>query len=145
MYYILIGKNPIKVTNLYQWSAWFGWQSKNGGRFVRRTVIPKKKPIGKNKKLGKGKRRPSSALIKKLNKWREGTLISTVFLGIDHSFKCDDDNPVLFETMIFGGQFDGYQWRHLDWNKAAAEHNTIIKHFFKKNAQEQMEDFTNCL
>ena len=35
--------------------------------------------------------------------------ISTVFLGIDHSFGVGD--PLLFETMVFGGQFDDEQER----------------------------------
>lgn len=35
--------------------------------------------------------------------------VSTVFLGIDHSF--DDGSPVLYETMIFGGAHDQYQER----------------------------------
>jgi len=37
-----------------------------------------------------------------------GIWISTVFLGIDHgwSFPPDEKNPVLWETMIFGGPLD---------------------------------------
>jgi hypothetical protein len=31
--------------------------------------------------------------------------ISTVFLGLDHSF-VDDEPPVLWETMVFGGEHD---------------------------------------
>jgi hypothetical protein len=47
-----------------------------------------------------------------------GCHVSTVFLGIDHSFGRGD--PVLFETMIFGGPLDGYQWRYCTY--AEAEH-----------------------
>jgi hypothetical protein len=36
--------------------------------------------------------------------------VSTVFLGIDHSFS-EDGPPVLFETMVFGGTLDGEQER----------------------------------
>ena len=36
--------------------------------------------------------------------------ISTVFLGIDHNF--GEGEPLLFETMIFGGQHDQYQERY---------------------------------
>lgn len=33
-----------------------------------------------------------------------GCVVSTVFLGIDHNFR--DDDPVLWETMMFGGDYD---------------------------------------
>jgi len=33
-----------------------------------------------------------------------GTTVSTVFLGIDHGFRGGD--PVLWETMMFGGNYD---------------------------------------
>jgi hypothetical protein len=35
--------------------------------------------------------------------------VSTVFLGFDHSFF--GGLPILWETMIFGGRYDGHQWR----------------------------------
>ena len=37
------------------------------------------------------------------------SIISTVFLGLDHSFK--DAAPILWETMVFGGSLDKYQDR----------------------------------
>jgi hypothetical protein len=37
--------------------------------------------------------------------------ISTVFLGLDHNHYAAGP-PVLWETMIFGGVFDGYQLRY---------------------------------
>ena len=33
-----------------------------------------------------------------------GCVVSTVFLGIDHNFR--DGDPVLWETMMFGGNYD---------------------------------------
>ena len=47
------------------------------------------------------------------------TLVSTVFLGIDHSF---GGKPLLFETMIFGGKHDGYQKRCSTWDEAISQH-----------------------
>jgi hypothetical protein len=45
--------------------------------------------------------------------------VSTVFLGLDHSFSLDDTHPpVLWETMVFGGLLDGEQQRYT--SKAAA-------------------------
>jgi hypothetical protein len=42
--------------------------------------------------------------------------VSTVFLGIDHSF--DEGVPVLWETMIFGGPHNDYQERYTSLDDA---------------------------
>ncbi len=46
--------------------------------------------------------------------------VSTVFLGLDHSF--DRGAPILFETMIFGGKQDQYQERYHTWEEAEVGH-----------------------
>ncbi len=46
--------------------------------------------------------------------------ISTVFLGLDHNHF--DGPPILFETMIFGGQHDEYQARCSTWEQAVEQH-----------------------
>ena len=46
--------------------------------------------------------------------------ISTVFLGLDHRF--GKGEPLLFETMIFGGKEDGYQNRCTTWEQAEEMH-----------------------
>lgn len=46
--------------------------------------------------------------------------VSTVFLGMDHSF--GGGEPVLFETMIFGGEHDQYQERYCTWDEAEKGH-----------------------
>ena len=46
--------------------------------------------------------------------------VSTVFLGIDHSW--DDEGHLLFETMIFGGKYDEDQDRCATWEEAEAMH-----------------------
>lgn len=46
--------------------------------------------------------------------------ISTVFLGLDHNW--GDGPPLLFETMIFGGQHADYQERCSTWDEAEAMH-----------------------
>lgn len=51
----------------------------------------------------------------------EGVSISTVFLGLDHSFG-RTERPILFETMIFGGVHDEYQDRYSTWNEAVEGH-----------------------
>lgn len=49
------------------------------------------------------------------------THISTVFLGLDHSFG-QSQKPLLWETMIFGGEHDGYQERYTSRADAEAGH-----------------------
>lgn len=46
--------------------------------------------------------------------------VSTVFLGIDHNF--GDGPPLLFETMIFGGEHDEWQERCSTWREAEEQH-----------------------
>lgn len=51
--------------------------------------------------------------------------ISTVFLGLDHSF--GGGEPVLWETMIFEGQHDGYQERYTSKGKALEGHKKAVE------------------
>jgi len=46
--------------------------------------------------------------------------VSTVFLGLDHQYGIGE--PLLFETMIFGGVHDQYQERYSTWDEAVAGH-----------------------
>lgn len=50
--------------------------------------------------------------------------VSTVFLGLDHSF--GGGPPMLFETMIFGGSQDQYQERCSTWEEAEAMHAKAV-------------------
>lgn len=52
----------------------------------------------------------------------ETVRVSTVFLGLDHSF---GEGPLLlFETMIFGGEHDDFQTRCSTWEQAEEMHET---------------------
>lgn len=55
----------------------------------------------------------------------EGILVSTVFLGIDHSFGVGP--PVLFETMVFGGKHADYQARCRTWDEAVEQHKRVVE------------------
>lgn len=57
--------------------------------------------------------------------------VSTVFLGMDHSFF--DGPPILFETMIFGGPEDGYQERYSTWDEAVKGHQFACEKAFAEN------------
>lgn len=59
--------------------------------------------------------------------FEDGTIVvSTVFLGLDHSFD-PDAPPVLFETMIFGGPHNEYQERYETWAQAVKGHVRAVK------------------
>jgi hypothetical protein len=51
--------------------------------------------------------------------------ISTVFLGLDHNFF--GGKPLLFETMVFGGENDEYQNRCSTWEEAEAMHQVAVE------------------
>ena len=51
--------------------------------------------------------------------------VSTVFLGLDHGWACDKP-PVLWETMVFGGEHDQDQWRHRSREDAVRVHEQLV-------------------
>ena len=53
--------------------------------------------------------------------------VSTVFLGLDHSF--GGAVPLLFETMVFkkGSSIDLDGKRYTFWDEAEAGHNTLVE------------------
>lgn len=53
-----------------------------------------------------------------------GVRISTVFLGLDHSF--GESQPLLFETMVFGGDLDQEQERYSTWDEAETGHKEMV-------------------
>jgi hypothetical protein len=62
-----------------------------------------------------------------------GSRISTVFLGLDHSF--GDGPPMLFETLVFDGPLDGEMERYETWKQAEIGHRTMVNRV-KNNAME---------
>jgi hypothetical protein len=63
-----------------------------------------------------------------------GARVSTVFLGLDHSW--DAGPPILWETMIFGGKEDGYQERFSSREDAVAGHAKALQLALKAEAPE---------
>lgn len=57
-----------------------------------------------------------------------GVTISTVFLGLDHSFNFSGvpSRPLLWETMIFGGKFDDFQERYSSQKEALVGHQWAV-------------------
>jgi hypothetical protein len=66
----------------------------------------------------------------RLTEFDNGDRVSTVFLGIDHSFH--GGTPILFETMIFGGPHDGYQERYETWDDAVLGHINALLMYFER-------------
>ena len=52
--------------------------------------------------------------------------VSTVFLGLDHSFTPGAE-PVLFETMVFGGDMDQEQDRCCTYDQAVEMHKRMCE------------------
>ena len=69
--------------------------------------------------------------------------VSTVFMAIDHQF--GDGPPLLFETMIFGGDSSDHQQRYPTWDEAAEGHDEAVA-FLRSllpNAEVREEEETN--
>lgn len=55
--------------------------------------------------------------------------VSTVFLGMDHNFarhEYPDATPILYETMVFGGEYDGNQRRYATRAEALKGHEEVV-------------------
>lgn len=50
--------------------------------------------------------------------------VSTVFWFVVAFF---GPEPLFFETMVFGGEFDGYCDHYTTWEQAEAGHNTMVQ------------------
>ena len=51
--------------------------------------------------------------------------VSTVFMTVDHAL--GGSEPILFETMVFGGDHDQDCWRYSTWGEAAAGHRRVVE------------------
>jgi hypothetical protein len=89
--YILDGKTPKPVSDLFAWGRWY----QKADRRVAKTTLT------------------------------NGSRVSTVFLGLDHQY--GRGPPVLFETMIFGGEHDQYQARCCTWEEAELMHAEAVQ------------------
>jgi hypothetical protein len=102
-YYTLKPDHSVEPCDLHQWSEEFEDPSK---RVVASDHWPTPNADGSN---------PED----------KGVHVSTIFLGLDHSFQ-PDGPPVLFETMIFGGQHDQYQERYTTYELALLGHAKAV-------------------
>ena len=97
--YILDGHMPVEEPDIAKWKHWY----EKADRIVRRsgaTVKINGRPVGI-------------------------VTVSTVFIGLDHSF--GGGEPVLFETMVFGGPLDGEMDRCSTWEGAEKMHELMCE------------------
>lgn len=50
--------------------------------------------------------------------------VSTIFLGLDLSW--GEGDPLLFETMVFGGEHDQWQDRYATYEEAESGHKRVV-------------------
>lgn len=50
--------------------------------------------------------------------------VSTVWMGLDHNY--GEGEPLIFETMIFGGDRDSEQWRYSTREQAVEGHAAAV-------------------
>ncbi len=55
---------------------------------------------------------------------QDGVEVSTVFLAVNHNY--GDGPPLLFETMIFGGEHSDEQWQYATEAEALEGHKTAV-------------------
>jgi hypothetical protein len=61
--------------------------------------------------------------------FRDDVRVSTVFLGLDHSFW--DGPPILFETMVFINGSGDEMERYSTWDEAVRGHENMVNKIFK--------------
>lgn len=57
--------------------------------------------------------------------------VSTVFLGLNHNFS-EEGDPILFETMVFNGEYDQEMERYCTYDEAVAGHKKWCDIVFSK-------------
>ena len=62
--------------------------------------------------------------------------VSTVWLGLDHQF--GEGPPLIFETMVFGGDLDQHQWRYSTEAQAVEGHDRVVTLLRDKKARRVM-------
>jgi len=111
-HYILKNGKPVQEQDVLEWAQWFEGSRKD--RIVEQTKI----------KQGKTK-------LKKI-------FISTVFLGLDHSWGLSA-KPTLWETMVFNGPSDGYHMHYASLIAAKKGHAQTVAQEKRIQTQKRKE------
>lgn len=93
--YILVDGIAVPEPDLMKWAKWMEDAKTSRERFLAKTKID------------------------------DEISVSTVFLGLDHSFEMEGP-PDIFETMIFGGPKDQHCWRYATKADALVGHQKAV-------------------
>ena len=114
-------ENQINYDDFMTWGKWFEAHANMGTRHIGHMRIPARRPFKKGGKM-----------LARVNRKRSIPIISTVFLGLDHNhWNMHGNQPILFESMVFGGNFDQYQARYFTVEEAQKEHADLVKRVTK--------------
>ena len=97
-HYMLEGRRIVRTADLNTWAEWY----ETADRIVAKTQVD------------------------------ADVEVSTVFLGLDHRWPTpwkpgvSEPPPVLFETLVFGGPYDGEMRRYCTWEEAEAGHAAVV-------------------
>jgi hypothetical protein len=61
--------------------------------------------------------------------------VSTVFLCVDTAYIAEEHVPILFETMVFGGEMDEYCERWCTWGEAEEGHKAVVEQVAQAEAK----------
>lgn len=98
----ILRDGEIVAATLLEWAEWFETEE----RIIEQTDIPCE---GAMQRKMNPDREPGSLEKMTIKVVTNTVSVSTVFLGLDHNW--GNGPPILFETMIFGGEHDDYQTR----------------------------------
>jgi len=68
--------------------------------------------------------------------------VSTVFLCLDHSFDVEGP-PILFETLVFGGELADDMARYSTWDDAVAGHEKMVKRVLEAEGASFLDPWEN--
>jgi hypothetical protein len=108
LHYILDGHEPVPA-DLETAARWFG---------TNRTVAKTQIRAGRDNWL-------AVLTLRWLGRRLPGVQVSTVFLGLDHSF--GEGPPLLFETLVSGGALAGKMDRYTTWEEAEQGHARMVE------------------
>lgn len=91
--------NPVPEPDLLAWAMWMEYSHRSKGKDSR---------IIQQDRIG-------------------GVFVSTVFLGLDQGWPRPSPHPVLWETMIFKGEHDGYCKRYTSREHAEEGHRVAVR------------------
>lgn len=98
-YYILEGTEVVPV-DLLTWALWF--------------------------EMAGASYEPDAPVTRRVAAWRRDDVsVSTIFLGLD--CQLEGGPPLLFETLVRGGEHDQYMERYATWAEAFDGHIRIVR------------------